>query len=200
MSGDGDCRVHRTDARPFQRPGRRLCRLRHLSRSIRIFTRSIFFMTIRSAKAACEAFLERHFRHRQPLQNPRAKDARRLPDAPLIWRYFVAASAHHAGGQPAGREGICGALRDPHQYARSTARMSFPAAKTWGYSKRVGYPGGCRPILPAGGIRGLLLDGPWPLSHQHAGLVGRRASLCAAGLFGGAQRGDLLLRRQPPLH
>ena len=34
--------------------------------------------------------------------------------------------------------------------------------------------------------------------HQHAGLVGRRASVCPAGHHRGAQWRNLILRRQPP--
>ena len=43
------------------------------------------------------------------------------------------------------------------------------------------------------------LDGPRPLPHQHPRLVGRRASVHAAELVGGAQRRDFQLRREPPL-
>ena len=76
----------------------------------------------------------------------------------------------------------------------------FSSGKNMGVFKAVGYPGGRRTVLPAGRIRGLLLDGARPLSDEHARLVGRRASVCAARLLGRAQRRDLVLRRQPPLH
>ena len=48
-------------------------------------------------------------------------------------------------------------------------------------------------LLPARQLCGLLLDGTRALSDKHARLVGRRAPVYAARLFGRTQRGDLVL-------
>ena len=147
-------------------------------RNIRIIMRSMFFMMTTEAKETCEAFLERHFEiinlskiptRKTPGHYGRAADlalfcARRCPPS---WRTASWMK----------RNSWCACVIRINTTYRGRLRI-FQRQKH-GRIQGGGLSGGCRRVLPAGRICGLLLDGAWPVSDQYAGLVGRRASLCA---------------------
>ena len=161
----------------------------------------VFFDT-QAAKDECEReYLRTHFDIVNLSKIPDPSSMPRITDEPMIWRYFVAPAADQARREPARRARVRRTLRHPHQPHASTARTFSPPARTWAYSRPVGFP---EDVGEYYRLEELRRRTRWtcarPLSDQHARLVGRRASLRAAGYHGRPQRRDLLLRRQPPLY
>ena len=144
------------------------------------------------AKKTCEAFLERHFEIINLSKIPVRKTPA-ITDAPLIWRYFV---------QPLPTKLADSQLDEKEFVVKCVIRINvtidgayvFSSGKNMGVFKAVGFPEDVGAFYRLGGDEGYC----W--TAQYAGLVGRRASVCAAGSIGGAQWRDLLLRCQPSVH
>ena len=115
-----------------------------------------------------------------------------ITDVPLIWRYFLAPL-----------QSVVARLQiDEKEYvARTVMHLNtalqgvyvFSSGKNMGTFKAVGYPEDVGRFYRLEQLCGLLLDGTRALSDKHARLVGRRAPVYAARLFGRTQRGDLVL-------
>ena len=107
-----------------------------------------------------------------------------ITDEPLIWRYFASPlrSALRAMQVDEKEFVVRAAMRINQEL---TGAHVFSCGKNMGVFKGVGYPEDIGEFYRLGGVPGLLLDRSWTLSHQHAGVVGWRASLRPAGLLGG---------------
>ena len=181
---NGDARSSssmRTDARPFQRPGRRLRRLRHLSGIRGLLCVPRIFTTTQAQRTSASACLREHFDivNLSKIPDPQHPQHHgRAADLALFRR----SPADQARGEPARRAGVRRTLRHPHQHDASTARTFSPAARTWAYSRP---SASRRTSADSTGWRNTTATrwtGPRPLSDQHPGLVGRRASVRAARL------------------
>ena len=159
------------------------------------------FFDDRTARKNCEAFLERDALRSSSLEHiPIRTDPghhRRASDLALFSSRPCAVGA----GPP------CSSTRRSTWPARSwpstremTGAYVFSSGKNMGVFKAVGYPEDVGQFYRLEEYEGVQLDGPRPVSHQHARLVGRRASLRPAGLLRRPQRRNILLRRQPPLY
>ena len=164
------------------------------TRNTRTSTRFTYSTTRKNAKETCEKELERHFDIVNLSKIP-TRQHPRIKDEPMIWRYFVTplhtklASSHwmSVSSSPA--------LSSRINHTLDGAYI-FSSGKNMGVFKANGFPEDVGEYYRLEEYEGLLVDLPWPLSDQHPGLVGRRASVCAAGHHGRAQRRDLLLRCQ----
>ena len=122
-----------------------------------------------AARSACEAFLERHFDVINLSKIPVRKTPK-IRNEPLIWRYFVA-PLPQAGRQSARRAEFT---------ARCVIRINtqisgayvFPAGRIWASSRRSAFPRMWATSTAWRITRGLLLDGPRPLSDEHPGWWG----------------------------
>ena len=192
----GDSR-HGGAARPRQRLGRRLRRLWHLSRLRRplLPARDV---PRRARAAAAEGVFGRSFVVDQAEPIP-TRPVEGIVDPPLLWRYFVHLPRRGAPARcDAARRRPGGAHRDAHQH-HGRRRLRGLVGQEHGRLQGGGVPGGDRRLLPPRGVSRSHLAGPQPLSHEHAWLVGRRSSVRAPRLGGGAQRRALQLRHQPSL-
>ena len=75
-------------------------------------------------------------------------------------------------------------MRGPHRYDDQHADegcVCLFLRQKYGRLQGGGVPGRRGALITAGGLQGVQLDRTRALSHQHAGLVGRRAPVCAAG-------------------
>ena len=150
------------------------------------------------AKEACEAFLERHFDVVDQQKIPTRKTPA-ITDPPMIWRYFV---------EPLHTKLSESQLDEDTFTARCVIRVNaqiegayiFSSGKDMGIFKAVGYPEDVGEFYRLEDYKAYCWTAHGRYPHQHPGLVGRRPPLRAFGPLGGAQWGDLLLRRQPAHH
>lgn len=147
-----------------------------------LFALHLFFRD-NSCRKTCEAFLKERFDVVWAEEIP-VRKMPQITDEPLIWRYFASPlrSALRAMQVDEKEFVVRAAMRINQEL--TGAPCVFLRQKHGGIQGRW-LPGGHRGILPPGGVPGLLLDRSWTLSHQHAGVVGWRASLRPAGLLGG---------------
>ena len=89
--------------------------------------------------------------------------------------------------------------RLPHQRRTSTGPSWRRRARTWARSRAWATRRTSASSTASHDYDGLGLDGPRALPYEHPRLVGRRPSVHAAELVGGAQRRNIQLRREPPL-
>ena len=124
-----------------------------------------------AARAGCEAYLERHFDIINLSKIPTRGAGRdgRAADLALFCARCPTSWRTAAWTRP-------NMWRAALFFANSAVRGAyiFSCGRNMGCS-RPWATRGRGPLLPAGRIRRLCLDGARPLPHQHAGLVGRRA-------------------------
>ena len=142
----------------------------------------IFFDT-RDTRKTCEALLKEGFEIVKAEHIP-IRQIPEITDVPLIWRYFLAPM-----------KSVLNRLQlDEEEYvARIVTKINvelegayvFSSGKNMGAFKAVGYPEDVGRFYRLDEYEAFL-DGPWPLSHQHPRLVGRRASLFPVGMVCGA--------------
>ena len=140
----------------------------------------VFYDTI-EARERCAKFLDRHFDVVNLSKIPTKKHPR-IIDEPLIWRYFVA---------PLPTKLKDSQLEEREYVSRCVIRINTELEGAYVFSSGKNTSSSLTPkrrtnrkIIRLPSIaRGVLLDGPWPLSHQHAGMLGRSASLCYARLL-----------------
>ena len=109
-----------------------------------------------AAKDECEKFLDRHFDIVNLSKIPTRK-VKEIKDEPLIWRYFVT---------PLHVKLADSQLDEKEFVVRCVMRINTQIDGAY--------------IFSSGKIRGIFMDGARPLSHQYAGMVGRRAPVCDA--------------------
>ena len=127
-----------------------------------------------SARDDCEHYLKRFFDIHSMSVMP-TRPMREITDPPIIWRYFVTPKAWRCQEEAMDEDAFT-AAHVLHVNVNIPGAFIFSSGKNMGVFKAVGYPEDVGRLLPAGGIRGLLLDGARAVSDQHARLVGRRAS------------------------
>ncbi len=102
-----------------------------------ITMRSMYFFDTQAAKDECEREIERHFRHRKPVQDPDPSHPS-ITDEPMIWRYFVA-PADQARREPARRARVRHASSSAST-TRSNGAYIFSSGKNMGVFKANGFP------------------------------------------------------------
>ena len=128
------------------------------------------FYEDKGAKERCEAFLDEHFDVVDQQKIPTRKTPA-ITDPPLIWRYFV---------EPLHTKLSESQLDEDTFTARCVIRVNaqiegayiFSSGKDMGIFKAVGYPEDVGEFYRLEDYKGLLLDRPRPVPHQHPGLVG----------------------------
>lgn len=144
-----------------------------------------------TARRVCEAQLRERFEIVQAEPVPVHK-VPQITDVPLIWRYFLAPL-----------QSVVARLQiDEKEYvARTVMHLNtalqgvyvFSSGKNMGTFKAVGYPEDVGRFYRLDSYAGYCWTAHRALSDKHARLVGRRAPVYAARLFGRTQRGDLVL-------
>ncbi len=141
------------------------------------------------ARTEVEGILRGAFAGRPCRADPHAARAGHRRPAHL-WRYFVMPDEAklEAVGLPAD-DLVVRVVMDIN--AHRGRRLRGLLRQEHGRLQGRGLPRGDRRLLPPRGVRGPHVARPQPLSHQHSGLVGRRAPVRPARLVGRAQRRDL---------
>ena len=150
--------------------------------SIRICTLSICFMIIPEAKEECERFLDRHFDVVNLSKIPMRKtpaDHRRAADLAVFCH--AAATPSWQDSQLDEQEFVA-RVRHPDQHAASSGAYVFSSGKNMGVFKAVGYPEDVGEFYRLEEYEGYCWTAHGRYPDQHARLVGRRPSLCPAGL------------------
>ena len=139
------------------------------------------FYDTQAAKEECEREIERHFDIVNLSKIPTRRHPR-ITDAPMIWRYFVTPLPTKLAASQLEECEFTSRFVIRINHTHRTALTSSPPARTWAFSRQTASPRTSASTTVLEELRGLLLDLPWPLSDQHTGLVGRRASVCTARL------------------
>ena len=100
-----------------------------------------------------------------------------IRDAPMPYALFCRAQASDAAGLQAGRTGVRGAVASSRVNREIGGAYVFSCGKNMGVFKAVGYPEDVGEFYRLEEYEGYCMDGPRPLPYQHAGLVGRCASV-----------------------
>ena len=144
----------------------------------RICTRSIFFTIRRRQRTNAKSSLDRHFDIVNLSKIPTRK-VKEIKDEPLIWRYFVTPlHVKLADSQLDEKEFVVRCVMRIN--TQIDGRIHILIRQKHGRVQGGRISGRCRTLLPSGRIRGIFMDGARPLSHQYAGMVGRRAPVCDA--------------------
>ena len=149
-------------------------------------------------KEACEEFLLEHFDVVNLSKIPTRKNPR-IQEEPLIWRYFV---------EPLHTKLAESQLDEETFVSRCVIRVNaqidgayiFSSGKNMGVFKAVGYPEDVGDFYRLEDYKGYCWTAHGRYPTNTPGWWGGGPSLCPAGPQRGAQRGNLLLRRQPPHH
>ena len=143
-SGRQDSSVHFVHARPFQRSGRRLCRLRHLPR-VQGAIRPARLLQRHEGARGNRAILKRALRHSKPVENPHAQAPENNRRAAYL-AVFRFAAANQARGFAAGRKGIRGKVRDKRQ-PKNRRRLRLLERQEYGRIQSGGLPRGRGRVL-----------------------------------------------------
>ena len=103
--------LHRPDARPLQRSGRRLRAYGIYPEYKNLYALHVFYQG-KQAKDVCEAFINEHFDVVNLSKIPTRKTPK-IKDEPLIWRYFVEPLHTKLAEKPAGRGHLVSPVRHP---------------------------------------------------------------------------------------
>ena len=202
FTGEPMHRRHRQYARPQQRAGRRLRRLRPLPAVADHYAFQMMYNDDGAGQKDAEAVPDTTtFTMAHAESHPHRALRGRSEDAPLLWRYFVqpsdkslpASEIEDATTTSWSQRG------DAHQHRRIDGAFVFSSGKNMGVFKGVGFPEDIADFFRLDEYEGYIwtAHGRFPTNTQ--ALVGRRPPLQHPRLDRGAQRRDLLLRHQPPL-